>query len=82
MTVSGRGANETNLKISLHLLTELKQTNFENCVADVNTGSGKYLLLPVLAGTEGLLHVENVYIGEFQFKNSKYELRKNYRIFL
>ena len=42
VTVSGRGANETNLKISLHLLTEpQKQTNFENCVADVNIPVGE-----------------------------------------
>ena len=70
VTVSGRGANETNLKISLHLLTEpQKQTNFENCVADVNIPVGEVFTSPILAGTEGLLHVENVYIGEFQFKN-------------
>lgn len=70
VTVSGRGENETNLKICLHPLEDpQKQTNFENCVADVNIPVGEVFTSPVLAGTEGLLHVENVYIGDFQFKN-------------
>lgn len=72
VTVAGRGDNETNLKISLHKLENPdKQTNFENCVADVNIPVGEVFTSPVLAGTEGLLHVSNVYIGEFQFKNFK-----------
>lgn len=30
---------------------------------------------PVLAGTEGLLHVSQVYIGDFQFKNFRMEFK-------
>ncbi len=70
VTVTGRGENETDIRISLHHLDEPeKQTNFENCVADVNIPVGEVFTSPVLAGTDGLLHVGNVYIGDFQFKN-------------
>lgn len=70
VTVTGRGANETDIRIFLHHLDEPeKQTNFENCVADVNIPVGEVFTSPVLAGTDGLLHVGNVYIWDFQFKN-------------
>lgn len=70
VTVTGRGGNETDLRISLHHLdAPEKQTNFENCVADVNIPVGEVFTSPVLAGTDGLLHVGNVYIWDFQFKN-------------
>ncbi len=40
--VKGRGDNETDLLIHLHELTDpKKQTNFENCVADVNIPVGE-----------------------------------------
>lgn len=70
VTITGQGANETELQISLHHLADPeKQTNFENCVADVNIPVGEVFTSPVLAGTQGLLHVSNVYIGDFQYKN-------------
>lgn len=70
VTVTGRGDNETNLRIFLHKLEKPEhQTNFENCVADVNIPVGEVFTSPMLSGTEGLLHVGNVYIGDFQFKN-------------
>lgn len=70
VTVTGRGKNETDIRVSLHHLDQPKeQTNFENCVADVNIPLGEVFTSPILAGTEGLLHVSNVYIGDFQFKN-------------
>lgn len=70
VTVTGRGKNETDIRVSLHHLDQPKeQTNFENCVADVNIPLGEVFTSPILAGTGGLLHVSNVYIGDFQFKN-------------
>ncbi len=72
--VTGRGENKTNLKICLHRLEDpARQTNFENCVADVNIPVGEVFTSPVLSGTSGLLHVGNVYIGQFQFKNLRME---------
>jgi len=78
VTVTGNAAagNETQMKIFLHTLTDPeKQTNFENCVADVNIPVGEVFTSPVLAGTEGLLHVRQVYIGDFQFKNFRMEFK-------
>ena len=44
--VKGKGDNETDMLIHLHTLTDpKKQTNFENCVADVNIPVVKCLLL-------------------------------------
>ena len=74
--VTGKGENMTCLKVMLHPLeSPEKQTNFENCVADVNIPLGEVFTSPVLAGTEGTLHVSTVYIGDIQFKNLKIEFK-------
>lgn len=76
VTVTGNAeaGNETHMQIFLHTLTDpSKQTNFENCVADVNIPLGEVFTSPILAGTRGLLHVRQVYIGDFQFKNFRME---------
>ncbi len=68
--VKGMGDNKTNLKIMLHTLTDpQKQTNFENCVADVNIPVGEVFTSPVLAGTEGVLFVSRVYLNELEYKD-------------
>ncbi len=68
--VKGMKGNRTNLKVMLHPLENPdKQTNFENCVADVNIPVGEVFTSPVLAGTEGILHVSRVYLRELEFKN-------------
>ncbi len=70
MMVTGRGENHTCLKVMLHHLDHPdRQTNFENCVADVNIPLGEVFTSPVLKGTEGLLQVGTVYIGDIQFQN-------------
>ena len=64
--------NQTELQIALHPLKDReKETNFENCVADVNIPVGEVFTSPRLSGTEGLLHVKKVYLGNIQFKNLK-----------
>ncbi|MCD8083746.1 MAG: aminopeptidase [Clostridiales bacterium] len=68
--VTGRGTNETDIRVSLHTLGDSRrETNFENCVADVNIPLGEVFTSPVLKGTGGLLHVERVYLGNYQFVN-------------
>lgn len=70
VTITGRNENETSIRVSLHPLADReKESNFENCVADVNIPLGEVFTSPVLAGTEGLLHVGNVYVEDYQFKN-------------
>lgn len=72
LEIKGRGKNQTDLQVSLHLLkSPEKETNFENCVADVNIPVGEVFTSPVLKGTEGVLNVESVYIDGICFKNLK-----------
>ena len=60
--VRGSGGNRTNLVVRLHKLSEPEsQTNFENCTADVNIPVGEVFTSPVLAGTNGVLHVGRVF---------------------
>ncbi len=76
VVVTGKEGNRTRMTVKLHTLEEPdRQTNFENCVADVNIPLGEVFTSPVLAGTEGTLHVSSVYIGDFQFKNLLMEFR-------
>ena len=50
-----------NLTVKLHHLENpAKQTNFENCVADVNIPVGEVFTSPVLKGTNGTLAVSRV----------------------
>ena len=77
MSITGREGNETALRVALHPLTDReRETNFENCVADVNIPLGEVFTSPVLAGTEGLLHVKEVYIGEYLFKDLRIVFRE------
>lgn len=70
--IKGQDGNETDLLIHLHALTDPeKETNFENCVADVNIPVGEVFTSPLLAGTGGTLHVKKVYLNGLQFKNLK-----------
>lgn len=70
--IRGKDGNETDLLIHLHTLEEPeKQTNFENCVADVNIPVGEVFTSPVLAGTGGVLHVKKVYLNGLQFRDLK-----------
>ena len=68
--IKGMGANHTNLRVQLHELTNPeKETNFENCVADVNIPVGEVFTSPRLKGTDGVLHVSRVFLGELEYKN-------------
>ena len=68
--VLGRDGNDTDLIIHLHELKHPKgQTNFENCLADVNIPLGEVFTSPVLAGTGGVLHVSGVYLNGLFFRD-------------
>lgn len=74
--IKGKGENRTDLKIALHKLTDpVKETNFENCVADVNIPVGEVFTSPVLAGTDGKLHVTKVYLNELKYLNLEIDFR-------
>ncbi len=68
--VTGRGANRTDLMVQLWKLTNPeKETIFENCTADVNIPAGEVFTSPVLAGTNGTLHVTSVFLGSTEYKD-------------
>lgn len=72
--ITGREGNETDLTVHLHTLNDpSRETNFENCVSDVNIPLGEVFTSPVLEGTKGLLHVKEVYVREYLFKNLRLE---------
>lgn len=70
--VKGKGKNTTDLSISLHKLEDpAKQTNFMNCVADVNIPVGEVFTSPKLSGTNGVLNVTKVFLNGLLYKNLK-----------
>ena len=68
--VLGKGDNKTNMKVQMHdLKNPLKGTNFENCLADVNIPLGEVFTSPKLKGTEGILHVSQVYLNDLKYND-------------
>ena len=76
VTVTGRGDNRTSLTVALHPLEDPEhQTDFENCLADVNIPLGEVFTSPKLEGTHGTLHVTEVYLNELKYENLTLEIR-------
>ena len=76
VVIKGRGNNQTDMTVNLHKLADPDtQTNFENCVADVNIPVGEVFTSPVLKGTNGLLHVSEVYLEGLRFKGLKIHVK-------
>ena len=74
--IKGMGVNETDLRIKLHTLQDKsKETNFENCVADVNIPVGEVFTSPLLEGTNGILHVSRVFLNELEYQNLRLEFQ-------
>jgi len=70
--IKGKDGNETDLKVNLWKLQNPdKETIFENCVADVNIPVGEVFTSPVLNGTDGVLHVSEVFLNGLKFENLK-----------
>lgn len=66
--IIGKGNNRTNLLIKLQPLKDpQKETNFENCVADVNIPVGEVFTSPALKGTHGVLHVPMIYLNDLAY---------------
>lgn len=76
VTVTGRGDNRTSLTVALHPLEDPEhQTDFENCLADVNIPLGEVFTSPKLEGTHGTLHVTEVYLNELKYENLTLEIK-------
>lgn len=74
--ITGKGENRTDLWVKIHpLANPEKETAFENCVADVNIPVGEVFTSPVLKGTEGKLHVTQVYLNELKYLNLELDFK-------
>ena len=68
--IRGCKENHTNLKVAMwKLKNPEKETNFENCVADVNIPVGEVFTSPKLTGTNGLLHVPKVFLHGLEYRD-------------
>ncbi len=66
--VQGIGKNRTDMKVMMHIMEHPeRETNFENCLADVNIPVGEVFTSPILTGTEGCLNVSEVYLNDLKF---------------
>ena len=66
----GKGSNKTYITVNMHeLKNPEKETNFENCLADVNIPLGEVFTSPKLTGTNGVLHVSQVYLNELKYND-------------
>lgn len=74
--VLGMNGNTTDITVALHELKDPeKQTNFENCVADVNIPVGEVFTSPRLKGSTGTLFVSRVYLGDLHYENLRMEVK-------
>lgn len=77
--VKGKGENCTDMKVQLHRLEDPgAQTNFENCVADVNIPVGEVFTSPRLTGTEGVLHVTRVFLSGLEYRDLRITFRDGF----
>lgn len=74
--VLGKGDNKTDIYVQMHELAQPeKETNFENCLADVNIPVGEVFTSPKLTGTNGILNVSEVYLNDLCYKNLSIEFK-------
>ncbi|MCF7911241.1 MAG: aminopeptidase [Candidatus Cloacimonetes bacterium] len=70
--VKGKGENLTDIRVQMQKLQEpVKQSNFCNCGADVNIPVGEVFTSPQLMGTNGVLHVTDIYLDDLHYDNLK-----------
>ena len=75
--VTGMGENRTRLRVRLREPADpSRESNFENCTADVNIPVGEVFTTPVLEGTGGVLHVSGVYLDGLFFKDLEITFRE------
>ena len=68
----GQNGNQTDMKVMLHVLEHPEtETNFENCLADVNIPLGEVFTSPKLTGTHGVLNVSEVYLNDLKYVDLK-----------
>lgn len=72
--VVGMNGNRTDMTVKMRKLAEPdKETQFENCTADVNIPLGEVFTSPVLEGTHGILNVSSSYLNGYKFDNIEFK---------
>jgi len=68
--IKGRGTNQTDITVKMQTLNNPEQeTNFENCLADLNIPLGEVFTSPQLKGTNGILHIEETFLGSYLYQD-------------
>lgn len=68
--IKGRGKNKTDIRVKIKEDFDLEtQSIFKNTGADVNIPVGEVFTTPVLKGTNGILHVSEVYRDSYRYEN-------------
>jgi aminopeptidase len=68
--IRGAGGNTTDLRVRMHALRNpAVETNFLNGGATVNIPVGEVFTSPQLSGTNGILHVRDIYLAGFRYVN-------------
>lgn len=79
VNIKGKSNNRTDLVVGLRTLDNPKeQTQFENCVADVNIPVGEVFTSPVLEGTNGTLNVSEVFLNGLKYTDLTIEFKDGY----
>lgn len=77
--IKGTNGNRTDMRVRLHPIVDItKETVFENCTADVNIPVGEVFTSPLLEGTEGTLHVSQVYINGLIFRDLELKFKDGF----
>ena len=77
--ILGKDGNRTDLMVKMQKLADPnKQTNFVNCGADVNIPVGEVFTSPKLIGTNGVLHVKEIYLNDLRFENLEIEFKDGF----
>lgn len=70
--IKGQNGNQTDLHVSLQPLANPdRETNFLNCGGDLNIPHGELFTTPQLKGTQGLLHVRDIYLKDQHYLDLK-----------
>lgn len=77
--VKGVQGNKTDIMVKMHEIKNPEgETNFFNCGADVNIPVGEVFTSPLLNGTTGTLHVEDIYLNDLRFLNLEIKFQDGY----
>lgn len=77
--VKGRRDNKTDIKVKMQEIKNPdKETNFQNCGADINIPVGEVFTSPRLNGTNGILHIKETYLNGLKFIDLKLTFKDGY----